>query len=91
VTLEATGFSPGDMALLGVRPQYLQRDADDAAGRVRGNVSLVERLGAETIVSFETVSNEQALVAIPHDEEFEAGSSVEFSFNPRVAHLFAAA
>jgi multiple sugar transport system ATP-binding protein len=91
VVIEGSGFAPGDRALLGVRPQYLKRAAQGASGTVKGNVSLVERLGAETIVNFETVSNERALAAIPQDEVFEPGSAVEFQFDPKVAHLFAAA
>ncbi|PWJ82425.1 multiple sugar transport system ATP-binding protein [Pseudaminobacter salicylatoxidans] len=91
VTVEAKGFSSGDRAVLGVRPQYLRRDTDATGGsRVKGNVSLVERLGTETIVSFETMSNERALAAIPQDEVFEAGSAVEFAFDPQLSHLFAA-
>lgn len=91
VMIEANGFAPGDRAVLGVRPQYLKRGTSAGpSGKVKGNVSLVERLGTETIVSFETVSNERALAAIPQDEVFEAGSAVEFQFDPKVAHLFAA-
>jgi multiple sugar transport system ATP-binding protein len=60
-------------------------------GAIRGTVSLVERLGAETIVSLETASGERALAVIPQDETFEAGSAVEFRFEPAAAHLFAAA
>jgi multiple sugar transport system ATP-binding protein len=92
VAIEANGFVLGDRAVLGVRPQYLKRGGSAAfSGTVKGNVSLIERLGTETIVSFETVSNERALAAIPQDEIFEAGSAVEFQFDPKVAHLFAAA
>ncbi|MFC3727258.1 ABC transporter ATP-binding protein [Neoaquamicrobium sediminum] len=91
VTIDARGFAAGDRALLGVRPQYLKREGlDGAAGAVRGSVSLVERLGAETVVSFETASSERALAAIPQDEMFEPGSPVEFRFDPGAAHLFAA-
>ncbi|MGI6852247.1 ABC transporter ATP-binding protein [Mesorhizobium sp. 1B3] len=91
VAIEANGFAPGDRAVLGVRPQYLKRETSAGpSGKVKGTVSLVERLGTETIVSFETVSNERALAAIPQDEVFEAGSAVEFQFDPKVVHLFAA-
>lgn len=92
VALEATGFSEGDRAILGVRPQSLHRqNGMEMCGKVRGTVSLVERLGSETIVSFETVSKERALAAIPQDEIFEPGSAVEFSFSPDTAQLFSAA
>ena len=87
----ARGFAVGGRAVLGVRPQYLRRAfAAEGVGRLGGRVSLVERLGTETIVSFETASEERALAAIPEDEVFEDGSAVEFQFDPKVAHLFPA-
>ncbi len=91
IALEASGFSPGDRLTLGVRPHSLQREAPAAAGTIRGTVALVERLGAETIVSFETASGEMALAVIPGDEAFAAGGGVEFRFEPGVAHLYPAA
>jgi multiple sugar transport system ATP-binding protein len=90
VAVEAPGFSVGDRALLGVRPQYLRQDAPGAGGTMKGTVALAERLGTETIVSFETPSSELALAVIPRDEAFEAGSTVEFGFDPKVAQLFPA-
>jgi multiple sugar transport system ATP-binding protein len=90
VTLDASGFSKGDRAVLGVRPQYLRRGTGEAgAGRLSGRVSLAERLGTETIVSMETPSG-RVLAAIPHDEVFEEGSMVEFAFDPSVVQLFPA-
>ncbi len=90
IAIEARGFSAGDRAVLGVRPQALRGEADSGSdGTIRGIVSLVERLGHETIVSLDTASGERALVAIPRDEMFEAGSAVTFRFDPAAAHLFA--
>ncbi|WP_210490405.1 ABC transporter ATP-binding protein [Microvirga antarctica] len=91
VAIEAEGFSVGDRAVLGVRPQLLRRGQQQPGlGVIRGTVSLAERLGAETIVSLETASGERALAVIPQDEVFETGSAVEFVFEPDAAHLFAA-
>ena len=90
VTIPARGLSAGDRAVLGVRPQTLRHEAGAGPeGIIHGTVSLVERLGAETIVSLQTGSGERALAAIPRDEVFEAGSAVAFRFNPAEAHLFA--
>jgi multiple sugar transport system ATP-binding protein len=91
VPIEAEGFSVGDRAVLGVRPQLLRRGPEQfSAGAIRGTVSLVERLGAETIIGIETSPGERALAAIPQDEVFDTGSVVEFRFEPAAAHLFAA-
>jgi multiple sugar transport system ATP-binding protein len=92
VTVAARGFAAGDRAVLGVRPQSLRLvPGNGPAGLVKGNVWLVERLGAETIVSLETAAGERALAVIPEDATFEIGRPIEFRFEPAAAHLFAAA
>ncbi len=88
VTLPGSGFVPGTSAVLGLRPQALGRGA--AEGTLRGTVVLVERLGAETVVSLETPSGEPALAALPQDISYEPGAEVAFRFDPTDAHLFAA-
>ncbi|BCH20800.1 sugar ABC transporter ATP-binding protein [Mesorhizobium sp. L-8-10] len=91
VSVAAGGLAVGKRAVLGVRPQALRREAmSDRDGTICGTVSLVERLGAETIVSLDTESGARALAAIPQDEIFETGSAVAFRFDPAQAHLFAA-
>ncbi len=91
VALAAAGFTVGNSAQLGVRPQNLHlKNGDVLSGRVKGTVLLVERLGSETIVSFETASKEHALAAIPQDLSFDPAAAVEFSFDPESAHLFPA-
>jgi multiple sugar transport system ATP-binding protein len=91
IAIEAKGFSVGDRAVLGIRPQSLHREpVPGRDGSIRGHVSLVERLGAETIVSLDTATGERALAVIPQDQVFEAGTAVEFRFEPAAVHLFAA-
>jgi multiple sugar transport system ATP-binding protein len=92
VPVKARGFSMGDRALLGLRPHYLARDAArDGEGSVKGKVSLVERLGTETIVSFETPSSERVIAVIPRDIELALDHIVEFSFDPALAHVYPSA
>ncbi|WP_127519754.1 sn-glycerol-3-phosphate ABC transporter ATP-binding protein UgpC [Mesorhizobium sp. Z1-4] len=90
VAVQASGFAAGDRAVLGVRPQALRDGGATALGSIKGHVSLVERLGHETIVSLDTASGERALAAIPQDATYEPGSAVTFGFDPGAAHLFAA-
>jgi multiple sugar transport system ATP-binding protein len=90
VAVQARGFSSGDRAVLGVRPQALRDGGATGHGLIRGKVALVERLGHETIISLDTPSGERALAAIPQDEAYEAGTAVSFGFDPAAAHLFAA-
>jgi multiple sugar transport system ATP-binding protein len=87
VAVEARGFAPGERALLGVRPQSLRQEA---GGVIHGTVSLVERLGSETIVSLGTVSGERVLAVIAGDRMFDPGSRLELGFDPGAAHLFRA-
>ncbi len=86
----ATAFASGDSAVLGIRPQSLDRGPELATGALRGTVSQVERLGDETIVSLDIASGERALAAIPRDIGYAPGTSVSFRFDPAAAHLFAA-
>ena len=88
VQVAAASVAKGSRAVLAVRPQGLRPDV--GAGAVSGQVSLLERLGSETIVSLETSSGERVLAALPQDEIFEVGSSATFRFDPAAAHLFAA-
>jgi multiple sugar transport system ATP-binding protein len=55
---------------------------------MKGTVALAERLGTETIVSFETPSSELALAVVPHDDLFEPGSKVEIGLDPKMTQLF---
>lgn len=87
LTLAGDGFSAGDRAVLGLRPQALSRD-EARAGRLQGTVVMAERLGAETVVSLMTPSGEPALAALPEDATYEPGRAVAFGFDPAAAHLF---
>ena len=75
----------GDVARLGVRPQHMRIDPK---GQLKGKVTLVERLGTETIV--ELVNKDKTLFrfASPEAPEIEVGQDVSFSFDISKAHLF---
>ncbi|WP_127108291.1 ABC transporter ATP-binding protein [Pararhodobacter zhoushanensis] len=91
ITLPAKGFAAGQSAVLGLRPQYLHRQpAPGMSARVSGQVVLVERLGAETVVNLRTSDDQQVLAVLPQDAAFGAGETVDFHFEPAAAHLFAA-
>jgi multiple sugar transport system ATP-binding protein len=89
IPVKGRGFALGDRAVLGVRPHHLARDAArQGEGRIGGRVSLVERLGTETIVSLETRLSERVLAVIPGDIEIPLDDSVVFSFDPALAHVY---
>ena len=75
----------GNKARLGVRPQHLVLDAD---GPITGKITLVERLGTETIVELLTASKTVFRFASAETADLQPGEEVSFSFDSAKAHLF---
>lgn len=75
----------GDAVRLGVRPQHLVLDAN---GPLRGLVTLVERLGTETVVELKTSAGTLFRFASPEMLDIQSGQQVAFAFAPEQAHLF---
>ena len=70
---------------MGVRPQHLVIDAN---GQLKGSVTLVERLGTETVVELRTEDETPFRFARQDVPEIEVGQALSFSFDPSLAHLF---
>ena len=85
VRLVSSGKAADDTARLGIRPQHLELDAK---GKLVGRVTLVERLGTETIV--ELMSGNETLFRFASGEatDLAVGDEARFSFDPARAHLF---
>jgi multiple sugar transport system ATP-binding protein len=81
-------FRAGDMAVLGIRPQYLQ--ISNGKGRLHGAVAIAERLGAETVVEVKLNDGSPLIAALSQDAVFPLGERVDLNFDPGTAHLFAA-
>ncbi len=75
----------GAAAKLGIRPQHMVLDAD---GPLRGEVTLVERLGTETVVELVSDTQTSFRFASPDFLDIVEGQLASFSFNPDKAHLF---
>ena len=75
----------GDKARLGVRPQHMRIDKK---GPLKGQVTLVERLGTETIVELVSDDNTLFRFASPDVPELANGDEVRFAFDTDKAHLF---
>jgi len=91
--LAAAQSAVGAEAVLGIRPQHLHLAATGnggAKGRLVGQVVLVERLGAETVISMQSGDGRPVLAVIPQDADFAPGDSVALEFDPSSAHLFPA-
>jgi len=85
VRLVSSSKAAGDAARLGIRPQHLELDVK---GKLVGRVTLVERLGTETIV--ELMSGNATLFRFASGEatDLAVGDEARFSFDPARAHLF---
>lgn len=79
-------FQPGQRAILGLRPQYLQ--VAEGAGRLHGKVALTERLGSETILEITLKDGKPLIAALAQDAVYAIGAQVNLDFDPAKAHLF---
>lgn len=85
VRLVSISKAKGAKARLGIRPQHLRLDDK---GRLTGRVTLVERLGTETIVELVSTGNTPFRFASPEVPELSVGQQARFSFSADHAHLF---
>ena len=83
--LVSTQKSAGDSVKLGVRPQHL---VIDEQGALTGNVTLVERLGTETILELLTPGGTLFRFASAESLDVEVGQDLRFSFDAAQAHIF---
>ncbi len=77
--------SAGDAVHLGIRPQDLKIKTN---GAIAGNVTLVERLGTETVVELLSKNGFPFRFASPETIDLEIGSQVCFSYDRQKAHIF---
>ncbi|MEO1951261.1 sn-glycerol-3-phosphate ABC transporter ATP-binding protein UgpC [Thioclava sp.] len=87
VPVRGRKFAPGDTALLGLRPQYVTPSTPDQ-GVLHGQVSLVERLGSETVVDLAMEDGTSLIAAFSEDKQFERGERIDLAFDPARTHLF---
>ncbi len=85
VRLVSSDKAKGDSVRLGVRPQHLVLDPN---GQLKGTVTLVERLGTETVVELISESGTSFRCASPLSLDIETGQEARFSLTPAEAHLF---
>lgn len=85
VRLVSTEKSKGDAVRLGIRPQHMYLDPK---GPVKGTITLVERLGTETIVELLTSENTPFRFASPDAPDLKVGDEASFAFDAAKAHIF---
>ena len=87
--VKTSGFAANGRAKLGIRPQYLSVSHGSGEGTLHGRVSLVERLGTETVINLELTRGGSVIAALSEDRPLEIGSELALGFSPAKAHLFA--
>ena len=74
-----------DRIRLGIRPQHLQINEK---GNLVGKVTLVEKLGTETVIELNTKSGTPFRYAAAETPNITIGDSLKFKFESNRAHLF---
>ena len=85
VRLVSRDKTRGDKMRLGIRPQHLVLDEK---GQLTGTITLIERLGTETVVELVTDAGTLFRYAPPEAPEFATGDRAHFSFDASRGHLF---
>ncbi len=85
VRLVSIEKNSGDNARLGVRPQHMWLDPE---GPLRGTVTLVERLGTETVLELVTDKQTNFRYAVPEHLDIAIGDQTAFNFDANMANLF---
>jgi multiple sugar transport system ATP-binding protein len=77
--------SRGDEVTVGLRPHHL---GETGGHRIEGRVSIVERLGNETLAAVLLPSGQQIIAALPGDVEIAAGGTLSLATQSDRASLF---
>ena len=85
VRLVSRDKTRGDKIRLGIRPQHLVLNEK---GQLTGTITLIERLGTETVVELVTDAGTLFRYATPEAPEFATGDRAHFSFDASRGHLF---
>jgi multiple sugar transport system ATP-binding protein len=88
IPYRGNGMAPGGRAVLGVRPQFLHPGEVAERGHLHGRISLVERLGTETVLNVELAAGGRVIVALDGDAAFDLGREIVLGFDPGQAHVF---
>jgi multiple sugar transport system ATP-binding protein len=75
----------GSSIRLGIRPQHLKLDKK---GDIQGTVTMIERLGTETVVELATYEKIPFRFVSSGSVDLSVGQQAHFNFDPGMAHLF---
>ena len=75
----------GETVRLGIRPQHLKLNN---SGPIEGIISMIERLGTETVVELSSPDNTPFRFVSSETLDLSVGAKCNFDFEPKLAHLF---
>lgn len=73
--------------ILGIRPEHISLEKGTKNVKLKGNISIVEQLGAETLVHV-NVANFKILLSLPYIYSGKSGEEVSINLNPQKIFLF---
>ena len=85
IRLVSTDKTIGDNVRIGIRPQHLHINPN---GTIDGTVTIIERLGTETIIELNATDGTLFRFASSEGSNLEVGQTVKFGFETGKAHLF---
>jgi multiple sugar transport system ATP-binding protein len=85
IRLVSTEKRSAETVQVGIRPQDLKIKND---GAISGKVTIVERLGTETVVELVSKSEVPFRFASPDTLDLKVGSQVSFTYDRKKAHIF---
>ncbi|WP_336021623.1 ABC transporter ATP-binding protein [Halobellus salinisoli] len=86
--LELTEDAPEtDDVEIGIRPERVDVVSDSKAGRIRGTLELIERVGDRRLATVDTADGEIRALNLDSDD-LQQGSTVSVAFDPSDVHLF---
>ncbi|WP_323013488.1 ABC transporter ATP-binding protein [Devosia sp.] len=88
VTVPAGHVTTPGPAVFGVRPQALS--LTQGAHRLTGQISLIERMGPETVINLTSPTGETLVAVLPGDPPLVLDQQVTLSFAAEDVHLFPA-
>ncbi|MEM7695324.1 MAG: sn-glycerol-3-phosphate ABC transporter ATP-binding protein UgpC [Pseudomonadota bacterium] len=87
-SVAVTAGASGDAVMVGVRPQHMRLVDPSDAHAVHATVSLVEALGAETVVHANAPSGETLLAVLSGQAALQRGDAIALGFDDQDLHVF---
>ncbi len=86
--VQKLGMANSENIILGIRPEHIEIIPDEHQDSFKAEISVVEFLGAETMITFEFQDGMNGIVSVPGFFECRMGDTFYFSFPQERVHVF---